>query len=156
LHQRRAATGLDREEAHLQKLLTAQGRRSGRGGASFEGLARTLTRSEIVPDLTRGDAGRLRVLQGVTLGAARTELDFLVVRLSLPRPKWGPPAPALSRLSFPAPTDERWDPGRDTYLDPLRRWCQALAGPLETPDVLRLYSATPKRARQILIASFRA
>jgi hypothetical protein len=39
----RAAVGLEREEARLDELLRQQGRHSGRSGASFERLARTLT-----------------------------------------------------------------------------------------------------------------
>ncbi len=80
----RAAIGLDREEALLATLLKQQGRRSGHSGGTFEQLARTVTRSHILPELKtgsrRGSADPLRVLQGVTLGAARTEFDLLVVR----------------------------------------------------------------------------
>lgn len=83
LHQLRAALGLDREEASLNKLLKQQGRRSGRSGASFEQASREWTRTLIVPELTRGN---VRVLSGVTLGAARVEFDQLVVRTMLDGP----------------------------------------------------------------------
>jgi hypothetical protein len=86
LREFRSSIGLDREEADLDQLLRRQGVRSGRAGESFEELALTLTRGEIVPDLVRGGAAaaRLCVLRGVTLGAARTELDQVVVRPGRP------------------------------------------------------------------------
>jgi hypothetical protein len=249
----RAATGLDAEEARLAELLRQHGRRSGRSGESFEGLALTLTRSHILPDLLRGSraAGaeeRLRVLPGVTLGAARSEFDQLVVRLPVtagrpvevlavvevkrnindvghgfrrrqedlawltgdaagydPRayrtrhfttghfdrpvrheqdgetflfapgsfrrfrrdagtgrildrlyfvtragPLWGVSAAALARIAFRVATDPRWEP-EDVYLEGLLRWCRGLAHAVETPDVLRLYAATPRRGRQVLL-----
>jgi hypothetical protein len=81
----RAAIGLDREEAHLARLLQEQGRRAGHAGASFARLAGMLAQSHIVPDLLRGGtrggaAERVRVLQQVTFGATRTELDQLIIR----------------------------------------------------------------------------
>jgi hypothetical protein len=78
----RSATGLDGEEARLAVLAERRGRQSGRSGQSFERLALALTRELLVPELARGEeaARRLVVLEGVTLGAARTELDQLVVR----------------------------------------------------------------------------
>jgi hypothetical protein len=86
LQQLRSSIGLDREEVCLEKLLTQQGRRSGRSGESFEQGALAATETVIVPDLLRGGESaesprRLRVLRGVTFGAARTEFDQLVVRL---------------------------------------------------------------------------
>jgi hypothetical protein len=51
---------------------------SGRAGESFEDSARALTQDCIIPDLRAGR--EVRVLSGVTLGAARVELDHLVVR----------------------------------------------------------------------------
>jgi hypothetical protein len=83
LLQLRAAIGLDREEDALEALLRRQGRRSGRAGGSFEELALALTRSVIVPELLADGAGAapgVRVLSGVTLGAARAEFDQMVVR----------------------------------------------------------------------------
>src|SRR5262249_14103426 len=83
LNELRTAVGLDREEARLEELTRQQGRHTGRAGASFEELALELTRSRIAPGLLpRGEEapGGLRVLRGVTLGAARTEFDQLVVR----------------------------------------------------------------------------
>jgi hypothetical protein len=92
LQQLRAAVGLDREEARLDELLKAQGRRSGHSGETFEQRALQLTENYLLPNLLRGGAAarRLRVLRGVTLGAARTEL---VVRL--PRTS-GRPVEALA------------------------------------------------------------
>jgi hypothetical protein len=83
LQQFRSAIGLDREEAHLAQLLKQQGRRSGHVGESFEELALTLSHNHIVPDLLARESGldgqRLHLLTGVTLGAAGTEFDQLVV-----------------------------------------------------------------------------
>ncbi len=80
----RAALGLDREEECLDQLQRQRGRRSGHAGEAFERLARTLTETVLVPELLRrgkGAAARpVRVLEGVTLGAARTELDQVVIR----------------------------------------------------------------------------
>jgi hypothetical protein len=71
--------------------------------------------------------------------------------ITRPGPLWGVSAAGLARVSFRAATDERWAPEDDAYLDALLRWCQALAAPTETPDVLRLFAAAPRRARQILV-----
>ena len=82
----RSAIGLDRKEADLARLQREQGRRSGRAGVSFEQLALRLAESHIVPEwLGTGSGSAMRpprVLRGVTLGAARTELDQLVIRPS--------------------------------------------------------------------------
>jgi hypothetical protein len=87
LHRLRAAIGLDAEEARLEELQRQRGRRSGHSGASFEERAVALTRDFIVPDVVRrpGD-DRLRLLRGVTLAAARVELDQLLVRTRPGRP----------------------------------------------------------------------
>lgn len=80
----RVAIGLVREEAHLARLLKERGRRSGRSGESFEQTALSLTEQWVLPGLMRihrSEAlARVRVLQGVTLGAARTEFDQVVIR----------------------------------------------------------------------------
>lgn len=78
----RAAAGLDAEEARLRELLRARGQGSGRRGAAFEELAAELTRVHLLPGLRDdgADGGEPRVLRGVTLGAARMELDQVVVR----------------------------------------------------------------------------
>jgi hypothetical protein len=85
LRQFRGDIGLDQAEAVLQDLLQQQGRRSGRRGQSFEVTAAEVTRQILFPELLRregstADAARLRLLTGVTLGAARLELDQLVIR----------------------------------------------------------------------------
>src|SRR5262249_13314775 len=66
-------------------------------------------------------------------------------------PLWGVCAAALARIAFRVATDERWQPDSDAYLRRLLEWCRSLAQPTETPDVLRLYAATPGRARKILL-----
>jgi hypothetical protein len=87
LQRLRGTLGLEEEEARLSELLLSQGQRSGHTGQSFEQLALTLTRRHIVPDLLgRGGeaaAQRIQVLRGVTLGAARSEFDQLVIRRPL-------------------------------------------------------------------------
>jgi hypothetical protein len=254
LQQLRSAVGLDQEEVCLERLLKLHGRRSGHSGESFERRALGLTETCIVADLLRGSKAtgalhRLRVLRGVTLGAARTEFDQLVVRLprrdkeavevlgvvevkrnindlahgfqrrqenlawltgdaggydpglyrtkhfrsghfdqeavhqqqgesflfgpgsfrrfrrdpaarvfldrlyfvTRPGTLWGVSAAALGRVSFRVATDERWDPDSDSYLGKLLHWCRSLAGPVETPDVLRMYTSTPRRGRQVIL-----
>lgn len=74
----RAEIGLDREEEVLAAILRSQGRRSGAAGDSFEHQALRITREIILPELR--PAGDVTILEGVTLGAARTEFDQLVVR----------------------------------------------------------------------------
>jgi hypothetical protein len=64
---------------------------------------------------------------------------------------WGVSAAALARISARVATDERWQPDDAAYLGKLLPWCQSLAEPLETPDVLRAYAASPRRARQVLV-----
>jgi hypothetical protein len=97
LQRLRAAVGLEHEEEELARRLKHQGRRSGHSGAAFEQLARTLTETLLVPELLRHSRsgvprGRVRILHGVTLGAARTELDQLVIR----QPPGGRPTAVLA------------------------------------------------------------
>jgi hypothetical protein len=84
-HQIRTEINLDEEEAHLEKLLRQQGHHSGQAGSRFEDVAREVTRQHLIPELLRREsqctsADQLRLLTGVTLGAARTEIDQLLVR----------------------------------------------------------------------------
>ncbi|ATB36760.1 hypothetical protein CYFUS_002175 [Cystobacter fuscus] len=250
LEQLRSRLGLDRAEAELAELSRDQGLRSGHAGQSFEQQVLPLTWRFIVPDLLRrGDATRLRVLRGVGLGAARTELDQLIIRQprrpgqpvevlgvvevkrnlndlahgfrrrqenlawfkgeaghydpSLYRTRhfrsghfdreavheqegerfvfsrgsfrhfrrepgigpflrrlyfitrgsmpWGVSTAALARIRHRVATDGRWRQRGDAALGEMLRWCQSLAEPLETPDVLRLYGSLPARARQVLV-----
>jgi hypothetical protein len=246
----RSATGVDQEEARLAALVRRRGQRSGQSGQAFERQALALTRTTLLPEFARGEEAlrRLAVLQGVTLGAARTEFDQLVIRrpqgrgrpvrvlavveakrnlndlahgfrrrqenlawltgdtagydpaayrtrhfrsgqfdreavhrqagetflfapgsfalfhrdpvtrfflerlgfISRPGPLWGVSGPALARLGSRVATDEDWDPDSAAYLGELLGWCRALAEPVETPDVLRLYAA-PGRGRQVLL-----
>jgi hypothetical protein len=106
----RARAGLPGEEAHLAALLRGQGRRAGGSGASFEVQALAVTRAHLVPELGAGagagadeGAGEVRVLRGVTLGAARTELDQLVVRLP---PRAGTPVEVLALVEVKRNPDD--------------------------------------------------
>lgn len=99
LQQLRERLGLERAEAELAELLLSQGRRSGQAGGGFEQQTLALTWQRIVPDLLgrarTGATARLRVLTGVGLGAARTELDQLLIRQPL-RP--GQPVEVLAMV----------------------------------------------------------
>jgi hypothetical protein len=256
LEELRSASGLAQEEARLKALLSERGRRSGRSGADFEDIALEVTRRCIVPDMLRkednpAETRPLRVLRGVTLGAARTEFDQLVVRcgpgpgepvevlalveikrnlddlahgfsrrqenlawLSGDRARYdsalyrtqtfptghfdreavhraedesfvlgphsfrhfradpatdsfldrfylltrrgtiqGVSGAALARIAHRVATDEHWDPADDVYLRRLLTWCRSLAAPLETPEVLSVFTSSEERARQILVVA---
>ncbi len=73
----RTESGVDAEEARLDELVRAQGQRAGGAGGGFEETALRAIRSHVLPALGNGP---LAVLTGVTLGAARTELDQVIVR----------------------------------------------------------------------------
>lgn len=72
---------------------------------------------------------------------------YLVTRAG---PAWGLTGAAMARVAARIATDERWDPTDDGYLTGLFDWCRSLAGPVETPDVLELFS-TAERARQLIV-----
>lgn len=77
----RQRLGLEGEEARLHQLQRSKGRSSGRSGARFEQIALEAVRRELLGELDgSADGGALVVLHGVTLGAARTEIDQLVIR----------------------------------------------------------------------------
>lgn len=234
----RRSIGMDVEEERLQALLRRHGHGAGRSGRSFEALAAGITPQAVGPNL--------RVLQGVTLGAADTELDQLLVRARPGRPvdvvalvevkrslddlahgfrkrqgnlAWltgdgsydpagwrtrafpsghfdrpavhaqdgeefvltresfrrfhrdpatglflerlyfvtrpgrlrGLSSAALARVGARVAGDLHWNPRDPEYLEGLLDWCRSLAHELESPDVLRLYAASPARARQILL-----
>lgn len=229
LADRRESSGLAREEETLRSLQLAVGQRSARSGRSFEERALEATR-----ELIGG-----RVLTAVTLGAARLELDQLVVRgrhpavvlalveakrnlddlghgfrqrqenlawlcgdrssydpsdyrtrtfptghfdrpvehedvllapesfrlfrreagwflgrlwfVSRPSRPSGLSSRALSRVAHRVSTDLDWAPRHRRYLQALHEWCRSLAAEVETPDVLRLYAAEARRARQIVL-----
>lgn len=238
LDELRRATGVDVEEERLHALLRGHGHGAGRSGRSFEALAAGITPQAVGPNL--------RVLQGVTLGAADTELDQLLVRVRPERPvevvalvevkrslddlahgfrkrqgnlAWltgegsydpagwrtrtfptghfdrpavhvqdgeeflltrdsfrrfrrdpvtghflerlyfvtrpgrlrGLSSAALARVAARVASDLHWNPRDPHYLEGLLDWCRSLAHELESPDVLRLYAASPARARQILL-----
>src|SRR5262249_4848876 len=75
----RGASGLNQDEARLRKLLTENGRRAGDAGEQFEEQARAITIRHIVPEIG-SDGGDLHILNGVRLGAAGVEFDFVVAR----------------------------------------------------------------------------
>jgi hypothetical protein len=64
---------------------------------------------------------------------------------------WGISSRALARIRSRVAGDDRWEPDDDDYLSKLLRWCRSRAGSIETPDVLRLYTATKERGRQMLV-----
>jgi hypothetical protein len=65
-------------------------------------------------------------------------------------PVWGLSGAALSRVAAAVSTDEAWDPDDETKLARLFAWARSLAGPVETPDVVNLYS-DPARAGQLIV-----
>jgi hypothetical protein len=248
----RSALQLDLEEEHLAHLLHRRGRRSGQTGDAFEATARDLTRALLLPELAHDPAAAegLRLLTGVTLGAARTEFDQLLIRpaaapqepvavlalveakrnlndlahgfrqrqenlawltgdatgfdpadyrtqrfrtghfdrpaehrqggatftftrdsfagfrrdaatgLFLDRlylvtrtgPVWGLSSANLSRIGSRVAGDLAWAVDDAGYLTELLAWCQELAGPFETPDLLRLYAEPAGPAGRILVA----
>jgi len=84
LRRLRASLGLDEQEADLARLLRERGRRGGGAGRSFETTAEVAVRRFVLPEVvgkTGGaSSGGVRILRGVTLGAAKVELDRVVVR----------------------------------------------------------------------------
>jgi hypothetical protein len=83
--------------------------------------------------------------------AAGVFLDglHLVTRVG---PLWGVSGVALARIATIVATDVDWNPDDDGYLESLRARCRALAGPLEAPDVVRLYAGNPDRGRLLAVA----
>lgn len=85
--QLRSRLGLERAESELAELLRDQGHRSGHSGGDFEQQTLALTWQHIVPELLgrarTGATARLWLLTGVGLGAARTEIDQLLIRQPL-------------------------------------------------------------------------
>jgi hypothetical protein len=83
----RAETGLAAMDSRLAQIQRERGRGGSRRGARFEDVAAAAVRACVLPWLaesdevgTAEDGGALRILRGVTLGAAGTEMDQLVVR----------------------------------------------------------------------------
>jgi hypothetical protein len=81
LERAREAAGFHGEVAALDELQRKQGRSSGRSGAAFEREAAAMSVSTLLPELAESSRDPLVVLHGVKLGAARTEIDQLVVRV---------------------------------------------------------------------------
>ncbi|HET6765088.1 MAG TPA: hypothetical protein VFH27_15490 [Longimicrobiaceae bacterium] len=77
-----AEAGLPALEEALREAVQGGGRKSSGEGARFEDVAETVIRTHLLPELAAAcacDAGELRILRGVTLGAAGIEIDHLVV-----------------------------------------------------------------------------
>jgi hypothetical protein len=68
-----------------------------------------------------------------------------------PGPLWGLSPAALARVAAWVASDEGFEPGDPAYLAGLYRRCRGLAGPVEAPDVLRVYAAAEEWARQVLL-----
>jgi hypothetical protein len=66
-------------------------------------------------------------------------------------PIWGLSGAALARVAAAVSTDEAWEPDDEMKLARLFAWARSLAGPVETPDVVRLYAEDPARARQLIL-----
>lgn len=85
LRRLRASLGLDEREAAVARLLRERGRRGGGAGRAFEATTEDLVRCLVCPEVAGSDrvrpSGDVRVLRGVTLGAAKVELDRVVVRV---------------------------------------------------------------------------
>jgi len=76
----REDVGFFREVTRLEALQRSQGRSSTRSGAAFETVAIDAVTQHVMPELKgRSDSASIYLLRGVTLGAARTEIDQLIV-----------------------------------------------------------------------------
>lgn len=73
---------------------------------------------------------------------------FLVTRLG---PIWGLSGAALARIAAAVSTDENWNPEDQGYIGRLFEWVRTLARPLETPEVIRLYTRGAGRAQQLVV-----
>lgn len=78
--------GVTQAEQHLREVQHQRGRSSGKSGTSFEETSRQVVEQHIVSDFIRATTSeesrsRIRILSSVTLGAARAEIDQMVVRL---------------------------------------------------------------------------
>lgn len=94
LERLRAELGLDAEEARLRELQRRKGRSTSRSGREFEEAAEAAVREVVLPELVDDphDPG-IVVLRGVSLGAARTEIDRLVARVAPGAPARGGEVP---------------------------------------------------------------
>jgi hypothetical protein len=73
---------------------------------------------------------------------------YLITRAG---PVWGLSGAALARVAAAVSTDETWDPADEAHLGRLFEWAKSLAGPVETPDVLRLYASDPEWGGRLVI-----
>ncbi len=80
--------GISQLEEELLALNQQQGKSTRKAGTRFEDVSTAYSKSVIYPQLVKrgdaADASDFRVLSGVTLGVAHTELDNLVVRYQGP------------------------------------------------------------------------
>jgi hypothetical protein len=91
--------------------------------------------------------GSFRRFQRDASGYFRDGL-YLITRAG---PVWGLSGAALARVAAAVSTDETWDPDDEAYLGRLFAWAKSLAGPVETPDLLRLYANDPEWAGQLIV-----
>jgi hypothetical protein len=94
--------------------------------------------------------GSFRLFARETVSGYYLSRLYLVTRAG---PVWGVSGAALARISFRVATDVDWDPEDEEYFTRIHDWCRPLAGPLETPDVLRMYMGDADRCRQVIVAS---
>jgi len=74
---------------------------------------------------------------------------YLVTRAG---PVWGASSAALSRIAARIAMDE-YGEGNDAEVSRLYDWCQSLAGPFETPDLMRLLTASCERLGRVWMVS---
>jgi hypothetical protein len=75
----RTKSGITEAEHAVAALLSNRGRASSTAGEGFEVQARRVVEECVAPDVT-SEVRNVRILSGVKLGAARVELDHVVIR----------------------------------------------------------------------------
>jgi hypothetical protein len=75
---------------------------------------------------------------------------YLLTRIG---PVWGLSTAAMSRVAARVSTDQHLDLVQPTDLVRLFDWCRSLARPVETPDVLRQFTSSPERRRQLVVVT---
>jgi hypothetical protein len=58
---------------------------------------------------------------------------------------------AIAQVATSVSTDERWDPDNEAYLGRLFEWARSLTHSVESPEIIRLYTANAERAGQLLV-----
>src|SRR5690606_17217403 len=161
--------GLADKEKQLAALLRRQGQSSGQAGQDFEARALQATQHFILPGIQPMDSPveRIQVLTGVTLGAARMELDQLIVQtatrkdeavlvLALVETKRNINDLAQGfrqrqeNLAWLTGAASGYDPAQyrtrsfpSGHFDRPVRWSQAGQGYLFGPESFRLFQAAP-------------